>query len=70
MGRLMGKPFDLLLGRETYEIFAAHWPFRDLAGRVLAPLAARKYVATTTQSRPTGTTPPCCVVTSFRRSPP
>lgn len=26
MGEGMSKPFDLLLGRKTYEIFAAHWP--------------------------------------------
>ena len=26
MDGYMGKPFDLLLGRRTYEIFAAHWP--------------------------------------------
>jgi dihydrofolate reductase len=27
MGRLFGDPFELLLGRKTYEIFAAHWPY-------------------------------------------
>ena len=26
MGALMGKPFDLVLGRKTYDIFAAYWP--------------------------------------------
>lgn len=26
MGEAMAAPFDLLLGRKTYEIFAAHWP--------------------------------------------
>jgi dihydrofolate reductase len=29
MGELMSKPFDLVLGRKTYEIFAAHWPHSD-----------------------------------------
>jgi dihydrofolate reductase len=45
MGELMGKPFDLVLGRRTYDIFAAHWPHAgedDGAG----PLnAATKHVA-------------------------
>ena len=27
--RLFNEKFDLLLGRKTYEIFAAHWPYYD-----------------------------------------
>jgi hypothetical protein len=27
VGEMFAKPFDLLLGRKTYEIFAAHWPY-------------------------------------------
>lgn len=27
MGEQMAGPFDLLLGRKTYEIFAAYWPY-------------------------------------------
>jgi dihydrofolate reductase len=27
MGEIFGRPFDLLLGRKTYDIFAAHFPY-------------------------------------------
>ena len=43
----MSKPFDLVLGRKTYEIFAAHWPHTDDPGA--EPLnSATKHVASTT----------------------
>jgi dihydrofolate reductase len=29
IGKLFGQPFDLLLGRRTYEIFAAYWPYAE-----------------------------------------
>lgn len=29
IGALFGQPYDLLLGRKTYEIFAAHWPYAE-----------------------------------------
>jgi dihydrofolate reductase len=47
MGELMSKPFDLVLGRKTYEIFAAYWPYSDDPSA--EPLnKATKYVASTT----------------------
>lgn len=32
IGRLFGGTFDLLLGRKTYEIFGAYWPYYDETG--------------------------------------
>ena len=29
IGKLFGEPFDLLLGRRTYDIFAAYWPYAE-----------------------------------------
>jgi dihydrofolate reductase len=50
MGEAMSTGFDLLLGRKTYDIFAAFWPHTDDPGA--KPLNdATKYVAS--RSRPT-----------------
>lgn len=51
MDEQMANPFELLLGRKTYEIFAAYWPYKD------DPFAdkfnnARKYVVSTTIEKP------------------
>jgi dihydrofolate reductase len=45
MGQLMSKPFDLLLGRKTYEIFAAHWPYAGDNPITALFNKATKYVA-------------------------
>jgi dihydrofolate reductase len=46
MGQEMGHPFDLLLGRRTYDIFASHWPHVTEPGADLGINKATKYVAT------------------------
>ena len=44
MAEAMGEDYDLLLGRKTYEIFAAYWPYQDdEIGRTFT--AVNKYVA-------------------------
>jgi dihydrofolate reductase len=53
MDQQISKPFDLLLGRKTYEIFAAHWPYVNTSED---PFAARfnnakKYVASKTLTK-------------------
>jgi dihydrofolate reductase len=53
MGDIFGRPFDLLLGRKTYDIFAAYWPFvTDPNHPIARPFnETTKYVAS--RSRPT-----------------
>jgi dihydrofolate reductase len=47
MDQQMGTPFDLLLGRKTFEIFASYWPEHDDSiGRPINN--ATKYVASNT----------------------
>ena len=50
MAEQMSRPFDLLLGRKTYEIFAAHWPYQKTDDdRIAAAINnAKKYVVSRT----------------------
>jgi len=50
MSEQMGVPFDLLLGRKTYEIFASYWPtFTEPGADILN--RAHKYVVSTTLTK-------------------
>ena len=53
MDEILGHPFDLLLGRKTYDIFAGYWPHVSDPASTIAPLFNRvtKYVAS--RSNPT-----------------
>jgi dihydrofolate reductase len=47
MGATFAEPYDLLLGRKTYEIFAAHWPFAPAEDPIAQQFnAVTKYVVT------------------------
>ena len=47
LAKIMSTPFDLLLGRRTYEIFAAYWPYNNNAiGEMFNRI--NKYVVATT----------------------
>ncbi len=47
MDEIFARPFELLLGRKTYDIFAAHWPYIDAPNDAFAAMFNRitKYVA-------------------------
>jgi dihydrofolate reductase len=47
IGEMFSRPFDLLLGRKTYDIFAAYWPYVE-KDDAIGPLFDRvtKFVAT------------------------
>ena len=48
IGDFFSQPYDLLLGRRTYDIFAAYWPYVDGEGTAMGEefTAAHKYVLT------------------------
>ena len=60
MGRIMGKPFDLVLGRKTYDLFADFWPNapEEAGGKPLND--ATKYVAS--RGRPALTWDPSVLI--------
>lgn len=49
LDEIMAGPFDLLLGRRTYDIFAGYWPFADDNPIARAFNRATKFVATRTR---------------------
>ena len=49
MDELMGKPFDLVLGRKTYDIFAGFWPTAGEEAGAKPLNDATKYVASREQ---------------------
>lgn len=52
MTEQLSMPFDLLLGRKTYDIFASYWPKQDPAHVVAAPFnKATKYVVSTSSPK-------------------
>jgi dihydrofolate reductase len=53
MGEQMGRPFDLLLGRKTYDIFAGYWPKLGNDNPAAVRLnKAKKFVVSTTLRKP------------------
>lgn len=48
MAEQMGQPFDLLLGRKTFEIWASYWPHHQDNPFGVAINKANKYVASNT----------------------
>jgi dihydrofolate reductase len=45
----LDRPFAMLLGRRTYEIFASYWPYADAGNPFTGPFnSATKYVASRT----------------------
>jgi dihydrofolate reductase len=56
MNGAVSTPFDLVLGRRTYDIFAAHWPHATEEDGAKPFNAAIKYVASRSHPRWSGAT--------------
>jgi dihydrofolate reductase len=49
---MFAQPFELLLGRKTYEIFAAHWPYAEAANMISSRSGSTASPNTSRQARP------------------
>lgn len=47
IGEWMSRPFEFVIGRGTYEIFAAHWPTSDDPGAPVMNAASKHVVSST-----------------------
>src|SRR4051812_2525864 len=54
LNRVFKEKFDLLLGRKTYEIFAAYWPYQEKDGIAKLFSDAKKYVVSRSGKVDTG----------------
>jgi dihydrofolate reductase len=63
---IMHAPFELLLGRITYDIFAAYWPTAKTENEVAVPFnSTKKYVVSHTSFEPAWNNSHC--ITGERR---
>jgi dihydrofolate reductase len=60
LGEIMNAPFELLLGKTTYDIFAAYWPTAKTDLEVADPFnATKKYVVSHTSFTPSWANSTC-----------
>ena len=50
MGGVFGQPYELLLGRKTYDIFAGYWPYQKDDPFAESLNKVRKYVVTSSRA--------------------
>ena len=50
MGGIFGQPYELLLGRKTYDIFAAYWPHQKDDPFAESLTNVKKYVVTSSRA--------------------